>query len=55
MLDLAHTCSDADPSSTENCRCKDARKLLQMGIIDCSDYKCPEKCQVCNVCMDVSC
>ena len=55
MFDLAHTCDEADPSNTKNCRCNDARKLLQMGILDCSDYKCPKNCQVCDVCMDVSC
>lgn len=56
MFDLADTCDDkTDLSNTENCRCDDARKLLREDTLDCNDYKCPNNCQVCDVCMNVSC
>ena len=55
MFDLARTCDKTDLSSAKNCRCNEARKLLQKGTLNCNDYKCPKNCQVCDVCMDVSC
>ena len=55
MFDLADACDETNLSNTQNCRCSDARKLLREGTLDCNDYKCPTKCQVCDVCMEVLC
>ena len=55
MFDLARSCDKTDLSSAKNCHCNEARKLLQKGTLNCNDYKCPKNCQVCDVCMDVSC
>mmetsp|Transcript_36754 Transcript_36754/g.80391 ORF Transcript_36754/g.80391 Transcript_36754/m.80391 type:complete len:298 (+) Transcript_36754:158-1051(+) len=59
MFDLAGTCDEKDLESeianTANCKCADTLRLIKLGDIDCMLDECPTDCQVCDLCLKVSC
>ena len=59
MFDLAGTCDEKDLESeianTANCKCADTLRLIKLGDIDCMLDECPTDCQVCDLCLKISC
>ena len=50
LWDLALTCKRK--GSLENCECKFAEELMELGMLSCNDAPhCPRECNVCSTCL----